>query len=585
MKILTRISLCFLLLVGCLMTAARTYAQETFYPLITENTVAFIHADYSKFEIDKVKGALQTSGEGLLKMLGFDDKSFKATARELGIELEKLDMLVRPTIETVLNEIGIREYATIIDMEILMSGKGAGIAAVPWKGKTDKQLETLYALLEQAGGDSKVRENLFVVGDFLVLAMADDPEYIKEAVKGWLASGVPTQSPIIDALKNVADADIKYAAAIPPQAREMLRNAPLPPEVPVEVRNLLLFAAQKIEWVSAAQPLLPVFLGGEPMKNPDILLTVKTPRPADANMFRNMLESAIELGVNMMRFTVAQGMQNEDFHFQIPPLAFEFARGLLRTFLPDVEGDKLIFRIKANFGDDASFAPALVGTAGVSIALLLPAVQAAREAARRAQCANNLKQIVLAMHNYHDSRNAFPPLYTVDANGKPLHSWRVLILPFIEQAALYQAIRLDEPWDSEHNKQFHDRMPTIYKCPSNPSGGSCYSAIAGEGFVPARNANSMGEHTFARIIDGTSNTIAFVEVNDGFNWMAPQGNVTLDELLKGINVGRAGSFHTGGMNIAMFDGSVRFISNTIDKSILRALATVAGGETINRGGW
>jgi 5'-3' exonuclease len=102
----------------------------------------------------------------------------------------------------------------------------------------------------------------------------------------------------------------------------------------------------------------------------------------------------------------------------------------------------------------------------VAVALLLPAVQAAREAARRMQCTNNIKQIMLAMHTYHDAHKCFPPVMTADKNGKPLHSWRVLILPFIEQQALYSQIRLDEPWDSEYNSRLHDMNIQTYQCPS-----------------------------------------------------------------------------------------------------------------------
>jgi prepilin-type processing-associated H-X9-DG protein len=310
-------------------------------------------------------------------------------------------------------------------------------------------------------------------------------------------------------------------------------------------------------------------------------------------MLRGMLENAIELGVNTTQFTMMQQMRDEEF--QIPPLAFQFAKGLLRTLLPDVEEDKLIFRVKGEF---AGSKQVVTATVGVGIALLLPAVQAARESAQRMQCTNHIKQIVLAIHNYHDCYNALPPLYTVDGDGKPLHCWRVLILPFLEQQGLYESIRLNEPWDSEWNKQFHDRMPSLYKCPSCPENGCCYSALAGSleavrtggdfqppgqaAWAPNKKADSRGEHTFARITDGTSNTIAIVEVKQPFNWMDPTADVTLSELLKGINTpgGRVGSYHANGMNAGLFDGSVRFIHESVDKAILRALGMCNGGESI-----
>ena len=81
------------------------------------------------------------------------------------------------------------------------------------------------------------------------------------------------------------------------------------------------------------------------------------------------------------------------------------------------------------------------------------------------QCVNNLKQIALAMHNFHAGNNAFPRPAILDEKGKPLLSWRVAILPYIDQQALYDKFKLDEPWDSPHNKALLKEMPAIYRCP------------------------------------------------------------------------------------------------------------------------
>src|SRR5438477_2970944 len=108
----------------------------------------------------------------------------------------------------------------------------------------------------------------------------------------------------------------------------------------------------------------------------------------------------------------------------------------------------------------------VIAIIAVLIALLLPAVQSAREAARRAQCVHNLKQIGLAMHNYRSANDAFPMPAITDKNGKPLLSWRVAILPFIEQGELYNKFHTDEPWDSPHNKALLKEMPPTYLCPS-----------------------------------------------------------------------------------------------------------------------
>ena len=158
-----------------------------------------------------------------------------------------------------------------------------------------------------------------------------------------------------------------------------------------------------------------------------------------------------------------------------------------------------------------------VGTeAPVLIALLLPAVQAAREAARRAQCVNNIKQILLAMHNYISANGAFPRDIT-DKNGKPLLSWRVAILPYLEQGALFAKFKLDEPWDSPHNKELLKYIPLTYQCPSraNPQPNTtAYRGFAGPGalFETGRDIR------LAAITDGTSNTIAVVEAKEAVSW-------------------------------------------------------------------
>jgi competence protein ComGC len=99
------------------------------------------------------------------------------------------------------------------------------------------------------------------------------------------------------------------------------------------------------------------------------------------------------------------------------------------------------------------------------IALLIPSVLAAREISKRPRCNNMLRQLGIAMWHYQDVYNSLPPVYTVNSEGKPLHSWRVLLLPFLEQQSLYAQIRLHESWDSEYNRQFWKQMPFCFYCP------------------------------------------------------------------------------------------------------------------------
>jgi hypothetical protein len=100
------------------------------------------------------------------------------------------------------------------------------------------------------------------------------------------------------------------------------------------------------------------------------------------------------------------------------------------------------------------------------VALLLPAVRSAPEAGRRNRCVRNFKIIGMALHNYHDVYKVLPPAYTVDADGRPLHSWRTLILPFMEETQLYKSIDLSKPWDDPVNQKAAQTPISAYRCPS-----------------------------------------------------------------------------------------------------------------------
>src|SRR5262249_21441780 len=105
----------------------------------------------------------------------------------------------------------------------------------------------------------------------------------------------------------------------------------------------------------------------------------------------------------------------------------------------------------------------------VLVALIMPSMRTAREPARRTQCKNNLKQIGLALHNYHDTYDAFPPAFTTNADGQPLHSWRTLILPYLDQKELYEKIDLSKPCDDPINQAAFNSRTLVYLCPSSPA--------------------------------------------------------------------------------------------------------------------
>ncbi len=212
------------------------------------------------------------------------------------------------------------------------------------------------------------------------------------------------------------------------------------------------------------------------------------------------------------------------------------------------------------------------------VALAIPAVLTAREAARRTQCKCYMKQIGLAFHNYHDNHRFYPPYAICDASGKPLLSWRVAILPFIEELTLYNQFHLDEPWDSPHNLTLVDRMPPQFRCPSDwvtaPNASSYMIVVGNETYFPPR-----GQVNVKDVKDGTSLTVMVGEVaGNAAPWTKPD-HLAFDQNFTGK--GNFSSCHGGGWQVLMGDGTCRFISEKIDSRVARGMMTIAGREILD----
>ncbi len=215
-------------------------------------------------------------------------------------------------------------------------------------------------------------------------------------------------------------------------------------------------------------------------------------------------------------------------------------------------------------------------------ALLLPAIQAAREAARRNRCTNHMKMIGIALQSYHDTYRTFPPAYVADANGKPMHSWRVLILPFLEANDIYQQYDFHEPWNGPNNSKLAARGDDPFRCQSSPDNPPMtnYVAVVGPETVwPDADGIST-----RKIVDRTSRTIMLVEVTgSGINWMEPK-DLSFDEALAGVNP--AGSKpnisagHVHGVNVLYCDGHISFLPHDTPLETLRGLLTAAGREPV-----
>lgn len=253
---------------------------------------------------------------------------------------------------------------------------------------------------------------------------------------------------------------------------------------------------------------------------------------------------------------------------------------LTEQFRPTRADDRFTIFEVANDGSTTSQLTT-IAIVGTLVGLLLPAVQAAREAARKNTSMNNMKQIMLALHNHHDATGRFPAHAKYSADGKPLLSWRVTILPQLGEQALYEQFRLDEPWDSEHNRQLIPLMPEFYVDPSSPKyatedGFTHYLAVKGEGLAFDKSERGRG---FALFRDGSSNTIMVVQCNDdaAVPWTKPQD---IEPSKQNPLAGLAGGFHPGVFLAGFADGHVRSISEDIDPETFYHLLTIAGREVV-----
>ena len=225
---------------------------------------------------------------------------------------------------------------------------------------------------------------------------------------------------------------------------------------------------------------------------------------------------------------------------------------------------------------DATVQLTMDGKSPMLLAILVPALEKSRKAAQRIASSNNLKQIALAMHNYHGANGHLPGAAIRDNNGKPLLSWRVALLPFLEQDALYNRFKLDEPWNSEHNLKLLKEMPRVYRLgnmPQKEPDKTFYQVFTGKGTPFEKDEGQK----FEDITDGTSNTILFIEAGDPVPWTKPEDlTYAADKPLP-----KLGGLLSEVFLAAYCDGSVHPISRNVNEQRLRALITRNGGEKID----
>ncbi len=216
-----------------------------------------------------------------------------------------------------------------------------------------------------------------------------------------------------------------------------------------------------------------------------------------------------------------------------------------------------------------------VGIIAIGIMLLMPVTRMPRESNRRERCIRNLKQIGLALHNYHDEYGTFPPAYTVDSYGNRLHSWRTLILTYMGDPISYAALDMSKPWDDPANAEVFKNTHWIYTCESanNSSLQTTYMALlAPNGCF--RGSSSTSLHDFK---DGTSNTILVIEVDaaHAVPWMSPN-DADLDFFLSLDAQSKLP--HNHGITALFADGTVRCLPADMPAAERASIMTIAGND-------
>jgi len=216
-------------------------------------------------------------------------------------------------------------------------------------------------------------------------------------------------------------------------------------------------------------------------------------------------------------------------------------------------------------------------------ALVFPAVSSARRSAQKSKSAENMRKLALAMLAYEADHGRFPPAYIADDKGRPMHSWRVLLLPYLGYDHLYDKYDFDVPWDDPKNMEILSWMPEVFACPADPdaivASETSYMVIVGDhSMFPG--ADSV---TRLDVTDGLDRTIMLVQTPaSGVCWLEPR-DLDMDQMQFVVN-GRPGfeigSHLPGGAWVATANGKTHFVPNATLPQVVHDLVTIDGGELI-----
>jgi Protein of unknown function (DUF1559) len=233
-----------------------------------------------------------------------------------------------------------------------------------------------------------------------------------------------------------------------------------------------------------------------------------------------------------------------------------------------------MFRSKWTESANGVFLLALVAAAGAFVSSTAPG-QDASTGKDRAKSFENLKELGLACHAYHDVNRELPPAAIMSKDGKALLSWRVLLLPFVNEGKLFREFKLDEPWDSPHNKKLLARMPAVYAPPGGKTkepNSTFYQVFVGKDTVFEGPRGCR----YQDITDGTSNTLLMVEAGQAVPWTKP-ADLPYDAKKP---LPALGGIFPDGFHFSLADGSVHFCKKRFRENVLRLMITRNDGQIL-----
>ncbi len=360
-----------------------------------------------------------------------------------------------------------------------------------------------------------------------------------EAVRKRLKTVKPVERPALaKAFAAAGDTAAQLVVLPPPDTRRIVEELlpTLPPQLGGGSTRPL---THGVQWAALGVDLPPKY---------SIRLSLQSPDAESAEKLKDALVPILK--------SAAQQRGARDFYPDIGRLA--------ESLVPRVDKDRLT--LAASDKELKGFLPIVVRRVYLYTT--------------RGKSVRRLQQLALAMHNYAGAyKNRLPATANFNKQGKPLLSWRVHLLPFLEQQALYRQFHLDESWDSPHNKKLLALMPQVYQGPNralNREGKTVYLLPTGK--HAAFKDGPEGPRMPADVPDGTSNTILIVEADDAHAapWTKPEDlPIDPEHPERGL-----GGHYPEGFLAALADGSVRFVAKTMSKATLRAAFTPAGGEVL-----